>query len=144
MTTYTSGRVDIQATALDAIHHGAGTRGNTSVIRVQEIVDPKTGEMHETPFISGNSIKHAIRQHAVEHALAVMAVEDGTISKQVVDLLFSGGHLSKAGAAVSLKTARELSSLFPALSLCGYSAGNFMTQSRSEERRVGKEGRSRW
>lgn len=127
---YTSGRVDIAAVALSPIHHGAGTKGNTTVLRMQEFVHPTSGELMQSPFISGNSIKHTIRQHAVEHALEVMGVEDGTLSKQVVDLLFSGGHLSKAGAAVSLSKARELAGLFPVLGLCGYSAGNTMTSSK--------------
>lgn len=124
-----TGRVDIVATALDALHHGAGTAGNTQVLRVQEIILP-TGESARVPFISGNSFKHAIRHGAVEHALDVMGIQDGTLSKQVVDLLFSGGHLSKGGAAVNVAKARELARLFPVLSLCGYSAGNFMAQSK--------------
>ena len=124
-----TGRVDIVATALDALHHGAGTAGNTQVLRVQEIVLP-TGESARVPFISGNSFKHQVRAGGVEHALDVMGIKDGTLSKQVVDLLFSGGHLSKGGAAVNVAKARELAQLFPVLSLCGYSAGNFMASSK--------------
>jgi hypothetical protein len=48
----------------------------------------------------------------------------------LVDLLFSGGHLGKRGAAVPLDTARRIARMFPALSLCGYSAGNFMAASK--------------
>lgn len=129
ITKRQSGRLAFTGIALDAIHHGAGTSGNTSMLRTQEIVT-EDGEDARVPFISGNSIKHMIRQAGVEHAIEVMGVEDGSLSKQVVDLLFSGGHLSKSGAAVNLRAARSLAELFPILSICGYSAGNYMTASK--------------
>jgi len=125
-----SGRLSFIGTALDALHHGAGTEGNTSLLRVQEFTHPVTGEDEEVPYISGNSIKHMIREGGVMHALAAMGVGDGTLSKPVVDLLFSGGHLSKSGAAVSLARARGIAELFPILSVCGYSAGNYMAHAK--------------
>ena len=125
-----SGRLDLHAVALDAIHHGAGVSGNTQILRVQEIVTPD-GRAARVPFVSGNSIKHMIRDGAVRFALDAMAVEDGSLSKPVVDLLFSGGRLTKGGGgAVRLDSARRLEELFPALSLCGYSAGNYMAGSK--------------
>lgn len=127
--TRSTGRINIIATALDAIHHGAGTSGNTQLLRVQEIVT-QDGRRARVPFISGNSIKHMIRDGAVRFALDAMQVPDGSLTKPVVDLLFSGGHLSKSGSSVDLNTARRLSVSFPVLSLCGYSAGNFMTASK--------------
>jgi len=74
------------------------------------------------PFISGNSFKHTIREAGVDHALTAMGVADGSLTKPVVDLLFSGGHLSKSGSAVNLSKARALAELFPILGVCGYSA----------------------
>jgi hypothetical protein len=121
----TSARIDMVATAIDAIHHGAGISGNVSLLRTQAIITPE-GLEEEVPFISGNSFKHMIREAGARYALAAMGVEDGTLTKPVVDLLFSGGSLSKAGAAVDLERARQLEGLFPLLSLCGYSAGNVM------------------
>jgi hypothetical protein len=119
----------MRVTAIDAIHHGAGVSGNTQRLRTQEVVT-ETGDVVRVPFVSGNSIKHMIRDGSVRFALEAMAVPDGALSKPVVDLLFSGGHLSKGGAAVDLSRARRLAEVFPALSLCGYSAGNFMTASK--------------
>lgn len=124
-----NGRIDITATTLDALHHGAGTSGNTSLLRTQEIV-LSDGAVGRVPFVSGNSLKHLVRDGAVRFALDAMAVGDGTLTKPVVDLLFSGGHLGKRGAAVPLDTARRIARMFPALSLCGYSAGNFMAASK--------------
>lgn len=124
-----TGKIDIRATALEPIVHGAGTSGNTQLLRQQEIVLPD-GTPARVPFVSGNSVKHKIRACAVQYALDAMAVEDRSLTKAEVDLLFSGGHLSKSGAAIDLEQARILESLFPPLSLCGYSAGNTMTESK--------------
>lgn len=127
--TRQSGKVDIRAVALEPITHNAGTSGNTQLLRVQEIVTGD-GKLARVPFISGNSVKHRLRAAAVRYALDVLEVPDGSLSKAEVDLIFSGGHLSKGGSAVDLQTARRLEELFPALSLCGYSAGNCMTESK--------------
>lgn len=129
MTTYTSGRIEITAEAQDPIIHGAGVAGNTQLLRTQDIVSPD-GEEISVPFVSGASLKHEIRDGSVRFALDVMGVPDGTLTKPVVDLLFSGGHLGKGGQAVRLDRARELEHLFPLLSVCGYSAGNTMVASK--------------
>lgn len=126
---YLTGKIDIRATALEPIVHGAGTSGNTQLLRHQEIQQPD-GTLTRVPFVSGNSMKHKIRACGVQYGLDVMGVEDHTLTKPEVDLLFSGGHLSKSGAAVDLEQARKLEALFPMLSLCGYSAGNSMTESK--------------
>jgi hypothetical protein len=126
-----SGQITILATALEALHHGAGTEGNTQILRVQEGIDPATGEETRTPLITGNSIKHCwIREAGVRFALEAMAIPDGSLTKPVVDLLFSGGGLSKTGTSVNLDRSRRLERLFPILGLCGYGAGNTMTSSK--------------
>lgn len=114
---------------LDALHHGKGVSGNTQMLRTQEVI-LDDGTQARVPFVSGNSVKHMIRSGAVRFALDAMGVEDGSLSKAVVDLLFSAGHLGKGSQSVRIATAREMSALFPALSLCGYSAGNTMVASK--------------
>lgn len=129
-----TGRIDIIATALEPIVHGAGTAGNTQLLRMQDwfYTDPKSKRVVRcrVPFISGNSIKHRLRDSGIRYALDAMGVKDGSLTKAEVDLLFSGGHLSKSGSAVDLTSARKLSQLLPPLSLCGYSAGNAMEESK--------------
>lgn len=129
-----TGKIEITATALSPIVHGAGTSGNSQLLRQQDwfFIDPTTKKpiRCKVPFVSGNSIKHRIRNSAIRYALDAMGVEDGTLSKPEVDLLFSGGHLAKGGAAIDLSSARKLAELLPPLSLCGYSAGNAMEESR--------------
>lgn len=117
-----SGQVDIEAIALDAIHHGAGTKGNTVVLRRQEIAMPD-GTIEAVPFISGNSIRHMIRSSGVLFALETMGVPFESLGKPVVDLLFSGGSLG-GKKALTLEKCKRVEALFPILSLLGYSAGN--------------------
>ena len=124
-----TGRIDLRVRTIDTLIHGAGTRGNSTLLRMQDII-LDDGTPARVPFISGNSIKHKLRECAVKYALDAMNIEDGSLSKAETDLLFSGGHLNKSGAAVDLTTARKLEELFPPLSLCGYSAGNTMTESK--------------
>jgi len=112
------------------VHHGAGSDGNRQILRKQVAVDPTTGRRYRVPFISGNSLKHMIRAGAARFALHAMGVEPGTLGKGEIHLLFSGGALSGGGATVPLKQIRELERLFPAISMCGYSAGNNMTSSK--------------
>ena len=125
-----TGRIDIRAIALDAIHHGAGTEGNTVVMRRQEVLLPD-GSIDTVPFISGNSIRHTLRDAGSRFALEAMGVPEGSLSKPVVDLLFSGGSLG-GKAAMTLAKARRLAELFPLLPILGYSSGTRITGGRLE------------
>ena len=125
-----SGRIDIIAVALDAIHHGAGTEGNTQVLRRQEVLQPD-GTIETVPFISGNSIRHMLRNAGVLFALEAMGVEAESLTKGMVDLLFSGGSLGGKNS-FSLAKAKRVEQLFPVLSLLGYSAGNRIEAGRVE------------
>jgi hypothetical protein len=88
------------------------------------------GRAARVPFISGNSIKHMVREHGARFAVDALGVEDGTLTKAITDLLFSGGALTKTGSNVNLEAARRMERLFPLLGLCGYSAGNVMMTSK--------------
>jgi len=123
-----TGRLHYTALALDPIHHGAGSSGNTQVLRRQDII-LEDGTRARVPFVSGNSWKHKIRESGAQFALDAMGIENG-LKKSVIDLLFSGGSLSKTGSAVNLSQARKLEKLFPIAAICGYSAGNTMSSSK--------------
>jgi len=125
-----TGRVEIRAIAIDAIHHGAGTQGNTVSLRRQEMLLPD-GSIDTAPFISGNSIRHMIRDAGVRYALEAMSVPEGSLSKAVVDLLFSGGSLTSK-SHMTLDRARRVAELFPILAVLGYSAGSRITGGRLE------------
>lgn len=127
--TRTTGHFDIIAVALDQIHHGAGVSGNTALLRMEESIHPETLEHQRTPFISGGSLKSMIRRAGVRFAIEAMGTEP-QFSRPVIDLLMSGGALSKGGSAVKLGPARRLEALFPILAVMGYSAGNRIETSR--------------
>lgn len=101
------------------LHHGAGTAGNTQILRTQEIVLPD-GTPTVVPYVSGSSLRHEIRQAAADHLLASIEAPPGSLRKPVVDLLYSGGVLTSSGSNVDLDVHRRLTELWPALSLLGY------------------------
>jgi hypothetical protein len=125
-----TGEIQIHAVAIDGIHHGAGTSGNTVVLRRQE-VPRDDGTVDTVPFVSGNSIRHMLRNAGVLYALEAMGVEFSSLSKGVVDLLFSGGSLGGKNS-LTLAKAKRIEELFPILSLLGYSAGSSIRAGRVE------------
>lgn len=129
MTRHT-GTITIFARALEPIHHGQGTEGNMSIIRRQDVVQ-RDGTLARVPTISGNSVRHMIRDGGVRYALDAMGIPDGSLSKPVVDLLFSGGSLGGKNGS-TLAKARRVAELFPVLSLLGYSAGARIQAGRLE------------
>lgn len=124
------GTIEIRATMLEPLHHGAGASGNTARLRKDEVILPD-GSRAWVPFWSGNAMKHMLRNAGALYALEALGVQPGSLSTPVVHLLFAGGHLRKTGsAAVDLAQARRLADLMPILAICGYSAGNYMQDSR--------------
>jgi len=122
MSKYVSGKIDLDIKALEPICHGERTSGNHTLLRTRSIVH--ANRITQIPFLSANSVRHLIREAGAKHALEVMEVEDGTLSQALIDLIGSGGQLSKKGTVVNAKKARELEANFPVLKLLGYSAGN--------------------
>ena len=113
--------VPIVLRALDPIHHGAGTAGNTSLIRMQDFYNEETQEFTRTPIVSGNSIRHGIREALAWLAVDTLKIEDRSLSKAMVDLLWSGGALTATGAQTDLHALSERHRLLPFLPLMGYS-----------------------
>src|SRR5690606_538742 len=125
--------IPVVFSCLSPLHHGAGVSGNTQLQRVQELVD-ENGRLVTVPFVSGNSLRHKIRVAAAQHLLESIEVEFGTLRKEVVDLLFTGGALTTTGAnidleafrrlenLIDLEAFRRLENLWPASGLLGYAA----------------------
>ena len=117
-----SAHIPIVLTLLSPLHHGAGTSGNTQLLRVEEITLPDgTGAM--VPFVSGNSVRHAIRAACAELLLDRAGAQPGSLPKPVVDLLYSGGALTAgSGANVDLDAFRRLDGAWPASGMLGYAS----------------------
>lgn len=113
-------------TALDPISHGAGTSGNTQLLRTQDVLQPD-GRRVSVPYVSGNSLRHTLRAALAWHLVRTLGLAERSLPKAVVDLLWSGGALSETGNQVDLETARRVSATLPALSLMGFSARSDIT-----------------
>lgn len=113
-------------TALDPISHGAGTSGNTQLLRTQDVLQPD-GRRVSVPYVSGNSLRHTLRAALAWHLVRTLGLPERSLPKAVVDLLWSGGALSETGNQVNLETARRVSTTLPALSLMGFSARSDIT-----------------
>lgn len=116
-----SHRIDYTATLLSPLHHGAGNSGNTSLLRTQEVVQPD-GSIAAVPFLSAASIRHALRDRLAWHLAHTLHVKEGSLSKAAVDLLWTGGAVTKTGAEYNLDLARRVDSVFPAQAMFGYAA----------------------
>lgn len=128
MSSRIRGRVIMIAEVLSPLRHGDGVVGNVQTFRRRRVwVD---GAPEEVPFVSGNSIKHWLRENGALFALQAAGLDDGRLTRDQVQLLFSGGMLSSGGQTVKLTEARRLADLVSILSLHGYAAGNVMTSSQ--------------
>lgn len=124
-----SGRVVMVIELLSPLVHGGGTEGNVALARRKEVLTPAKKKT-SVPFLSGNSIKHMLRANGTLYALESLgALKEGALTLPQLQLMISGGTLSKGGQSVNLATARKMQQAFPVLSLHGYSAGNVMTES---------------
>jgi hypothetical protein len=112
--------IPLTVTLLSPLHHGAGTSGNTQLLRTAEIVLPD-GTTAVVPWVSGNSLRHAIRHACAELTLDTVGATPGTVTKPVIDLLYSGGALTSSDTAqIDLGTHRRLDSLWAPAGLLGY------------------------
>lgn len=121
--TGTGRRVEMTVTLTAPLHHGAGSAGNTSLLRRQDIMLPD-GARAKVPFVSGNSLRHRLREALAWHLADTLALPDGSLSKAAVDLLWSGGALTRTGAETDLERARRVERFLPVLALLGYAAGS--------------------
>lgn len=113
-------------TALAPISHGAGTSGNTQLLRTRDVIAPD-GRRATVPYVSGNSLRHTLRAALAWHLVRTLAIGDNSLPKRTVDLLWSGGALSTTGSQADLAMSRRVHRLLPALGLLGYSAKSDIT-----------------
>lgn len=118
--------IPLTLTALAAISHGAGTSGNTQLLRTRDIITP-AGTRAAVPYVSGNSLRHTLRSALAWHLARTIGIGAGTLAKRSVDLLWSGGALTTTGSQADLAMARRVHHLLPMLGLLGYSAQSDIT-----------------
>lgn len=106
--------------ALDPISHGAGNAGNTQLLRTQSHIH--TGRRVEVPYVSGNSIRHRLRDALAWHLVRTLDVAEMSLARRVVDLLWSGGALTSTGNKADLSMIRQVAQILLGVSALGYSA----------------------
>ena len=109
-----------------AFHHGAGTSGNTARLRTQEVIQPD-GTIALVPFLSANSIRHGLRNALAWHIAKTLELPEGSLTKNEVGLLWSGGSVTQTGAETNLDLNRRLNTALPILGLMGYAAKSDIT-----------------
>ena len=129
MTTITpiaGKRINYTAHLLSEFHHGAGSQGNTSLLRTMPIAQPD-GTVASVPFLSGASVRHGLRDALAWHLARVLDIQPGSLTKAAVDLLWTGGAVTKTGAETDLGTARRVEEQLPTLATLGYAAQSDIT-----------------
>ena len=116
----------VTLTALSPISHGAGTSGNTQLLRTRDIITPD-GKRASVPYVSGNSVRHTLRAALAWHLVRTLDLPDRSLPKVAVDLLWSGGALSTTGSQADLDLNRRVHQTLPGLGLLGYSAKSDIT-----------------
>lgn len=113
--------VDLTVDLTAPFHHGAGSAGNTSLLRTQDVVQPD-GTVARVPFLSAASIRHALRDALAWHTARTLNITPGSLSKATVDLLWTGGAVSSTGSRINLDLMRRVEDHYPAMRLLGYAA----------------------
>ncbi|WP_151530552.1 MULTISPECIES: hypothetical protein [Corynebacterium] len=124
MTTITptpATRVKLTATLTSPFHHGAGSSGNTSVLRTQDVIQPD-GTVAAVPFLSAASIRHGLRDALAWHLASTLQIQPGSLTKPQIDLLWTGGAVSSTGARINLDLYRRVDEYLPMLTMLGYAA----------------------
>ena len=113
--------VQLTITLTSPLHHGAGSSGNTSLMRTQEVMQPGGGSVR-VPFVSGASVRHHLRDVLAWRMADILGWEPESLSKAAVDLLWTGGAVTKTGAVTDLAMARRVEDAVPSLAAFGYAA----------------------
>lgn len=111
----------LTATLTSPFHHGAGSSGNTSLLRTQDVIQPD-GTVARVPFLSAASVRHGLREALAWHLAHTLNLEHGSLTKAQVDLLWTGGAVSSTGARIDLELFRRVNEHLPMLTMLGYAA----------------------
>jgi CRISPR type IV-associated protein Csf2 len=110
--------------AQQPICHSEGTIGNESFLMRTEVRQPD-GRFAHVPIISGDTMRHKLREASTYALLDAAGLLGSTLSEEALRLLFAGGMITGSdGGAVKLDIYRELCELIPPLALFGGCAQN--------------------
>lgn len=117
-------RFDIILRAEQPIAHHAEVLGNAALLMRRKVRQPDGG-FADVPYITGDTMRHGLREAAAMAYLDAAGLLGATLSEAALRLLFAGGMVTgSAGGSVRLGDYRELCELFPPLALLGGCAQN--------------------
>jgi hypothetical protein len=118
-------RYDLLITCLTPIVHSSGNMGNDSIFMREKVANPdEPGSFpDEVPCLTGNSLRHALREALTWLTLREIGLEIGGLSVAAQHFLLSGGSMGKGASTLDVEGFRELKERFPYLALFGGGLG---------------------
>jgi hypothetical protein len=125
---------DLLLTALTPIAHAQSTIGNDSIMMTERVIDVgrSDAEPEDVPCITGNTLRHALREALCGLTLRVLNVEIGSLPLGAQQFLLSGGGLGRQAKSIKLDGYRRLVESFPYLPLFGGGIGTALIPGKLE------------
>jgi len=116
------------------IAHHQGVEGTVGVLHRATTENPETGEVFDVPDVSGNCMRHGLREAIAITTLDAMGkLEAGTFDRpDSVRLLMNGGSNAGSGNTIKIDDMRAMQTLVPALALLGGTSSNQIHYGRVE------------
>lgn len=117
-------RVDLTLRATTPIAHHEGVVGNIASLMREDIAIG--GETYRVPIVSGDAMRHGLRESAADVALNAAGITGG-LSEAAVRFLYNGGGIAgQPGASVDIAQYREMVEWYPAFGVLGGCVSNRM------------------
>jgi hypothetical protein len=116
-------KIEVLLEAKSPVAHHQETIGNVSMVRRGKVQQPN-GEFARVPEVSGNHMRHGLREAGTHALLEAAGLLDMELSEQALRLLYNGGAGSGLGGSLKLEEYRELTDLLPHIALLGGCAQN--------------------
>jgi hypothetical protein len=120
---YRSHTIEMVLRAEQPIAHHEGAVGNEAVVMRETVFGP-TGRKTRVPIVTGDTIRHGLREASARATLEAAGLLDAVHGESALRLMFAGGSMTKGADALRLDEYREMVELFPPLALLGGCAGN--------------------
>lgn len=121
--TFKQHTIEMVLRAEQPIAHHEGVVGNEAVV-MRETVFMPNGRKAKVPIITGDTIRHGLREASARATLEAAGLLDAVHGESALRLMFAGGQMLKGTDTLRLDDYREMVELFPSLALLGGCAGN--------------------
>lgn len=122
-TVFKQHTIEMVLRAEQPIAHHEGVEGNEGIVMRETVFSPQ-GRKTRVPIITGDTIRHGLREASARATLEAAGLLDAVHGESALRLLFAGGQMLKGTDTLRLDDYREMVDLFPPLALLGGCAGN--------------------